>query len=328
MEQAQRIEPVDLLRIYGNIEFDWNLVTDSIDWIGPLNRLISPDVPLVTGSSYNNLLTPHNFIKRLKGLDKGRHSQKNQYDCEYTLNLPHHETAAVYEEGVLHYDHEGNPFSLSGFIRFIDVDEEENHRDPLTPTSYEGYDCWTGFPTKEVLFENLASLLEQSLQTKMPGAYLSLSVDCLTAISCRFGCDVAFDLFKQVADKLRSSIRFNDSIGRTSSSCLGIILQDCDRWGIVRASDRLTKCIEETSFTTKAGDLRVKVSSGGIVFPERSLTAENMMKKSEQYLFEAQAVRGSGVSWTPYGEGVKELERPNKKAPEGKRRAVDSEFDA
>jgi diguanylate cyclase (GGDEF)-like protein len=322
MEQAQRLEPIDLLRIYGNIEFDWNLATDHIDWLGPLNRLISPEISLVTGSSFNNLLTPQNFIRRLEGLDQARQSKGNTYDCEYTLTLPNHETATVYEEGTLHYDHAGNPFSLSGFIRFIDINETHLALAPL-----DGYDAWTGFPTKEILFENLASLLEQSNQSKMPGAYLSLSVDCLTSMSCRFGCDVAFDLFKQVADKLRAAIRFNDSIGRTSSACLGIILQDCDRWGIVRASDRLSKCIEDTSFQTSAGPLKVKISSGGIVFPEQSLTAVNVMKKSEQYLFEAQAVRGSGVAWTPYGEGVQDLERPNKKAVTGKRRAVDSEFD-
>lgn len=317
MEQAQRLETVDLLRLYGNIEFDWSLTTDNIDWIGPLSRLISPEISLATGSSYNNLLTPHNLMRRLKGLDKAHKSKDNHYTCEYELTLSNHETATVHESGTLHYDHAGKPYSLSGFIRFIEVDGSE----ALTPL--KGYDPWTGFPTKEILFENLASLLEKNKEAQIPGAYLSLSVDCLTAISCRFGSDVAHSLIKQVAEKLRAAIRFNDSIGRTSSACLGIILQDCDRWGIVRASDRLTKCIEEASFETEDGPIRIKVSSGGIVFPDQSLTAQTVMQKSEQYLFEAQAVRGSGTSWTPYGEGVKDLERPNKKAPSGKRRAID-----
>ncbi len=322
MEPAQRLEPIDLLKIYGNIEFDWNLRTDQIDWLGPLNRLISPEISLVTGSSYNNLLSPINLVKRLQGIDKIHESVNHDYSCAYTLTLPNHEPAAVYEEGTLHMDHENNPLSLSGFIRFVDANEVD-----LSLAPQGGYDAWTGFPSKEVLFENLASFLEQSTQSKMPGAYLSLSVDCLTYISCRYGSEVALDIFKKVAEKLKSSIRFNDSIGRTSSCCLGIILQDCDRWGIVRASDRLSKTISDHPFNVEEGTLKVRISSGGLVFPDPSLTAENVMHKTERYLFEAQAVSGSGISWTPYGEGVKDLERPSDTTSRRHRRAVDSEFD-
>lgn len=307
MEQARRLEPIDLLRLYGNIEFDWCLVTDHIEWFGPLNRLISPEVSLVTGSSYNNLLSPDNLLKRLQGLtfDSLSESEEQSYSARYRLSLPNYETAEVCEEGTLCRDHTGSPLSLSGFIRFTDQEEQL-----ASSTVSDGYDPWTGFPTKEILFENLASFLEQSKQSQMPGAYLSLSLDCLTHISCLYGPQVVQDLFKQVAETLRSSIRFNDTIGRTSCCCFGLILKDCDRWGVVRAAQRLVKNLKETTFQTSAGPLKIKVSAGGLVFPEPSLTAVAVMRKAEHYLFDAQSLAGSGSSWTPYGEGIQDLERP------------------
>ena len=169
MEPAERMQPVDLLKIYGNIEFDWNLRTDAIEWIGPFDRLFSPDIPLSSGSSFNNLLSPESFTIRMSALDEGRLGKDHSYICQYLIELPNHEKTCLREEGRISYDKAGAPLSISGSIRFID-----NHT--ISDSQETGYDEWTGFPTKEILFENLISLLEQSHRSGMPGAYLAISV--------------------------------------------------------------------------------------------------------------------------------------------------------
>ena len=134
------------------------------------------------------------------------------------------------------------------------------------------------------------------------------------------------DIIKKIAEKLRQCIRFNDYIGRTSSCCLGVILQDCDKWGIVRAADRLIKTTESTPIETSVGSLYINISVGGDVFSEDALTPAHLILHAEQYLFEMQALKGPGVAATPYGTGTstKDLSSPeeNNKSTKG-RRATD-----
>lgn len=303
MESAKKLQPLDLLKIYGDISFEWSLLDDAIEWSGSLNRLISPDISLSTGGSFNNLLSVESFSIRMRAIDEARSAQDHAYVCQYIIDLPHYEHALLREEGRLVMEG-GQPVSLIGNVRFLDaqeLDEDEHHE-----TATSGYDTWTGYPTKEVLYENLASLLEQSTYSGLSGAYLAVCVDRLTYLNARYGYSVMMEIFKSVSERLRHEIRFNDRIGRTSSSCLGIVLQDCDRWGIVRTADRLTKAAEITALQTSVGPVTITLSAGGIVFPDKGLTADLVMAKAEHYLFEAQIRKGLGGMATPYGESAQE----------------------
>lgn len=303
MESAKKLQPLDLLKIYGDISFEWSLLEDTIEWSGSLNRLISPDISLSTGGSFNNLLSVESFSVRMRAIDEARSAQDHAYVCQYTIDLPHYEHALLREEGCLVMEG-GQPVALTGSVRFLDaqeLDEEEHHE-----TASSGYDTWTGYPTKEVLYENLASLLEQSAHSGLSGAYLAICVDRLTYLNARYGYAVMMEIFKSISERLRHEIRFNDRIGRTSSSCLGIVLQDCDRWGIVRTADRLTKAAETTALQTSVGPVTVTLSAGGVVFPDKGLSADLVMTKAEHYLFEAQIRKGLGGMATPYGESIQD----------------------
>jgi diguanylate cyclase (GGDEF)-like protein len=311
MERAQKLEPLDLLKMYGELSFEWSLKDDRIHWTGPVSRLISPDIPLVSGGSYHNLLGIEAFETRMKAIDEARHHIDGVYVCQYVLDLPHYEHTLVKEEGQIVFER-GEPLYLKGALRFLDAasavaDEEVG----VMP---RGYDALTGYPHKEVLYENLASLIEQTAYSGISGAYLAVCIDRLTYLNAKYGYTVMKELFKGASERLRQEIRFNDAIGRTSSSCLGVVLQDCDRWGIVRTADRLTRIIEATPLSTSAGDLTLCLSAGGLVFPDHQLTAEVVMLKAEQFLFEAQANKGIGSAWTPYGESVPAVATPLNRA--------------
>lgn len=321
LSSSQRLQPIDLLRIYGNIEYDWNLITDAIDWQGSLTRLISPDVTLATGSSFCNLLTPFSFQERMKGIAEAL-GKADTYTIDYHITLSSYEQVPVHEEGDLIRGVDGNPLKLQGYICFM----EENTASSLrvtAPMPLAGYDPLTGFPGKEVLFESLASLLTKSLEDNIPGAYMAVSIDQLNYLNVRYGADILQQIIKAVAEKLRSTIRFNDSIGRISSTCLGVILQECDRWGVLQASQRLTQVIESSLINTTAGGIPIKISCGGIVFPDKDLAAGMVMQQAEKCLFEAQSIKGAGIAWTPYGEIVQPAWLRKPTSAKGQQRAHD-----
>lgn len=316
---AQKMQPIDLLKIYGNIEYDWNLRTDSIDWQGSLLNLINPDASINTGSSFCNLLNYDNFQRRMQGIsDASQH--KSLYSITYHMTLPTYEQVRILEEGEVMHGIDHKPLRLEGYIRFIeDLDTAKS------PENWSGYDPLTKFPGKEVLYETLAASLTKSFETNIPGAYLTVSIDQLNYLNVVYGYKVLQEIIKQVADKIRSMIRFNDAIGRLSSSCLGVILNECDKWGVLQASQRLTQIVEANPIETSVGPIPVKVSCGGIVFPDEDLTAERVMQQAEKCLFDAQSIKGTGISWTPYGDRIRPDLNRNAQAEDGHKRTSDTD---
>lgn len=315
---AKKLEAIDLIKLYGLIEYQWDLKTDVIDWRGPINKLLSPETPLTLGSSFNNALDAENFWLRLYTLTKV--SPKNsKFNIRYNLSLPNYSRCPVEEKGEILYDEQNQPIGIQGGLKFLDEDPNST-----LPQNLSGYDPLTGFSEKDVLLETLASHLEQSEQSGVPSAYIAATIDRLTLFACTYGLKASELLIKEVTEAIRGAIRFNDFMGRTSGCCFGIILKDCDRWGIIRASDRLISAVQKMKLVIKDGiNVGATISLGGLVFPGETLEAQRVMQRAERYLFEAQNVKGSNVAGMPYGaKTMPELNRPVEDI-HGKRRTRD-----
>ncbi|MBL9029088.1 MAG: GGDEF domain-containing protein [Caedimonas sp.] len=316
---AKKMEAIDLIRLYGLIDYQWDLRIDMIDWRGPINKLLSPETPLTLGSSFNNMLDTENFWLRLQALIQAS-PKSPQFSIRYHLSLPGYARCPVEDRGEVLYDGQGQAIGIRGSLKFLDEDADNTFRQNLS-----GYDPLTGFSEKEVVLETLTSHLEQSQQSGVPGAYLAVTIDRLTLFSCTYGLKATEVLIKEVTEAIRSAIRFNDFMGRTSGCCFGIILKDCDRWGIVRTSDRLISAVQQKKFVLEDGvEVSATISLGALVFPGESLEARKVMQRAERYLFEAQSIKGSNIAGTPYSMNtMPELKRPVENV-QGKRRTRDA----
>ena len=316
---ARKLEAIDLIKLYGVIQYQWDLKRDSINWRGPINKLLSPDTPLVLGSSFNNTLDSNNFWLRLQTLTQAS-VENPSFSVKYNLCLPNYNHCYVEEKGTILYGSDGTPLGIEGDIKFLDNEVETPPSRPLS-----GYDALTGFSEKEVSLETLMSYLEQSQLSGIPGAYIVVTIDQLTLFACQHGLKSTQNLIKETTEAVRGAIRFNDFMGKTSSCCFGIVLKDCDRWGIIRAADRLISAAQEMKIITDAGqEVKISISLGGIVFPNETMDAPKIMQRAERYLFEAQSIKGGNVAGTPYStRTAPDLERPADSKTHGKRRSRD-----
>ena len=316
---ARKLEAIDLIKLYGVIQYQWDLRRDSINWRGPINKLLSPETPLISGSSFNNTLDSNNFWLRLKVLTEAT-VENPSFSVKYNLCLPNYNHCYVEEKGKILYSSEGIPLGIEGDLTFLDSEFETPPSRPLS-----GYDALTGFSEKDVSLETLMSYLEQSQLSGIPGAYIVVTIDQLTFFACQNGLKSTENLIKETTEAVRSAIRFNDFMGKTSSCCFGIVLKDCDRWGIIRAADRLISAAQDMKIMTQSGEeVKISISLGGIVFPNETLDAPKIMQKAERYLFEAQSIKGGNVAGTPYSNRTApDLERPVEGHAHGKRRSRD-----
>ncbi len=316
---ARKLEAIDLIKLYGIIQYQWDLQSDTLNWRGPINKLLSPESPLLSGSSFSNTLDSKNFWQRLQAVSQAT-IENPSFEIKYYLCLPNYDHCYVEEKGEVLYSADGLPLGIQGRLKFLEESDEAQSTRPLS-----GYDSLTGFSEKEVSLETLMSYLEQSQLSGMPGAYMAVTIDHLMLFACRYGLKSTESLIKETTEAVRRAIRFNDFMGKTSSCCFGIVLKECDRWGIIRAADRLVSAAQDIKVITETGEeVKTSISLGGIVFPGESLDAPKIMQKAERYLFEAQSLKGGRVAGMPYNmRTAPELERPFEVSEKGKRRTRD-----
>ena len=304
------MSPLELLKLYGKVKFSWDLEMDTLIWEGPISKILVDNRPLHTGSGYLNCLTSYNFWKRFEGIAA---QTTPQYQVTYDFSLPDHSFCTVRETGEIIVI-KGRKL-LKGYLEFLD-----DHAETSSGKLKSGYDPMTGFPTKEVLLENLSSIFDQSKDSVTPGGYLVFSLDRVSWIFWRYGIETLRKLITISGERLREGIRFNDFLGRTSGICYGVVLKDTDEWGVYQAAQRIVNACHNMDIETDQGVFKATISVGGASF-SHYLDPIDIMYAAEASLFDVQNQKGVGVFARP--EDLEEAAtRPGEISP-GKRRVID-----
>jgi diguanylate cyclase (GGDEF)-like protein len=310
---TEKLSSTNLMKLYGKIRFSWDLEKDSVHWHGPIDKILDLDFPLNTGTSFLNRLSPDQFWKRLKDISN---RQGASYICHYMLLLNNLESCLIEERGELTYNSQGIPILVTGEIQAIATSKDDLRHNP------SGYDGLTGFPQKEVLLENLVSLLDTPHKTTPPtGGYLCFSIDYLSCLSFTLDLETLQKLIQQVGKKLRSSSRFNDVIGRVSGCCFGVVLKDTDEWGVFQSADRLRQACQSIVIQTPSGPFKPTLSFGGSTF-DSEVPPLSIMKQAERNLYDMQAIKSAGVLEEKPRQNLIPFPRPKKKQ-KGKHRLTD-----
>ncbi len=288
--RLEALEILDLIKATGTIGYTWDLDRDLIDWRGPLNLLLSPEAPFKSGSSYHNCLSTHNFYKRVQALTNLK-SITNEYQCSYMLTLPNYRICPVSDEGEVFFNQDGHPYKLQGTLTFLEDDllEQIDH-------NLLGYDTLTGLPEKETILETLSCFLDQAVINHQGGAYIALTIDHLEYMACQFGLQATQTIIQRVGEALRGTMRFDDFIGRANGCGFGLILKDCDHWGLIRSYQRIAYAINDLKIYEQNQLMSVSVSMGGVIFPREGFTPAKIMAKAERYLFESQENKVSSIA--------------------------------
>lgn len=315
--RARPLAAVDLMKLYGKIHFTWNLRTDNLVWSGPISKLFGSEQPLSTGSSFLTNLTTDSFWKRFTEIDA---REDDDYVTSYTVTLPTQLSCSITETATIIRNEKGLPDRLEGNIQICNDDHHYKQKD------FRGYDQLTGFPSREVLLENLSCLVEQTKGEIAPGGYLVFCIDKLSLIYFLYGIKALKSALLQVGTTLKQFTRFNDTIGRVSGCCFGSTLKDIDEWGVFQAAHRLVGSCSAIRVKTDIETFSPTVSVGGSAFRDGILPIE-IIRQAEQGLFEMQNMKGTGITIQQSEGGKVDASRP-KTNKAGKRRLADAKNEA
>jgi len=158
--------------------------------------------------------------------------------------------------------------------------EEESRKSAL-------HDALTGLPNRLLFEERLDHGLIQAKRHGWKLAVLFMDIDNFKDINDSYGHDLGDKVLLEVAKRLQSATRREDTVSRWGGDefvCLLLgVKQEAD---VVRPAESIVKRISE-AFTFKGTVLSIKVSIGIAIYPADGETADILFKNADTAMYKA-----------------------------------------
>ena len=302
-EQLDRLQTA--LFASGDVVYDWDLIDDSITWVGRTEALFGGTLSIATGDAFNERVYTEDVAARAKAMT-AHFSTRESFDCDYRLRGIGGTLTWVHDRGTAYFI-EGRPARMIGTLRVVTARKKrESELEYLA-----NYDQLTGHFNRPRLKAALEYALTASARYAAPGAYLVVGIDKLGPVSDAYGSAAADALILGVGQRLDRCLRAADVIGRLGGDCFGIVLSRCPPENIALAAEKILSAVREQPFDTPNGPIHVTASIGGIAFGSgQSLTAHDAMNRAEEALQNAkQAGRNCYAPFVDSGEQREERRR-------------------
>jgi diguanylate cyclase (GGDEF)-like protein len=270
----------------GDLAYDWDLATDSFDWIGRTADIFGIDGAVVphTGDRFSGRINPEDLPVRMHALSE-HFAGAATYDCEYRIRGGNGEFQWVHDRGAVQLAASGTPVRMSGSLRLI----TERKQEEAQLERQANYDDLTGHFNKLRLREALDYALAYSQRYDHPGAFLAVGIDQLDKINTAFGFEVGDRVLVEIAQRLDQSLRTTDVIGRLGSDCFGVVLGYCSSEDAVMISERIIQSIRQRVINANGTRVHATVSIGVVFFPDQSKTSFDVITKAEGALLKAKS---------------------------------------
>ena len=190
--------------------------------------------------------------------------------------------SAVYRP---HSDASGKVVGVIGLIR--DITERKAAEQQIEYQAY--HDALTGLANRRLFQEHLSLALALAQRRSSFVAVLFLDLDHFKVINDSLGHSVGDELLKQVARRLRNSVREGDTVARVGGDEFTIVLQEIARPDDAAAvAKKVLRQIAEP-MEVSGHKLYVTTSIGVTVFPQDGGDAEALLKTADAAMYRAKA---------------------------------------
>ena len=150
-------------------------------------------------------------------------------------------------------------------------------------------DHLTGLFNRRHLDEALHAVLASSRRHSFPVTVLLLDVDGFKGINDRCGHEAGDDVLKELAERLRRTVRVDDLIGRWGGEELIVLATHTDPSGAQILAERLRAAVGGASVRTAAGDVEVTVSVGGATARRPGSAPDQVLRVADEQLYAAKS---------------------------------------
>ncbi len=160
------------------------------------------------------------------------------------------------------------------------------------------HDPLTGLPNRRLLMDRLQQAILSHTRQQRTDVLLFLDLDKFKGLNDEFGHDVGDVLLRQVAQRLKDSVRANDTVARLGGDEFVVLLQDAGK-GVAVAIDQARRVGEKIRQSLclpyRLGALvhQGSTSIGAAVIDDPALSAEAYLKLADKAMYRAKAAGGN-----------------------------------
>jgi diguanylate cyclase (GGDEF)-like protein len=289
MESASEApDPRSILSSIGELIYDWNIVTDKLNWGANVAEVLGPiaKADISTGLAFAQRVTSRSVTSRYDSIFGSSAKDDGYgalYEAVYELTPDgggDGDTIWVEDCGRWFQGSDGRPSRAQGVIRIV----TERHEQERLLSIRSHFDPLTGVLNRMSLSDQLERLLAQDDGERKPFAILLAGVENLVALNRTYGYDIGDEVITALAGRLRSVLRAEDTIARYAGGKFALILETCDAKKAKTAAQRLLSAVAETAFKTSAGAIPLAVRIGAVIAPRDGHSAQILLQRAEEAL--------------------------------------------
>jgi two-component system, cell cycle response regulator len=169
-------------------------------------------------------------------------------------------------------------------------------------------DSLTGVFNRRYVSAHLPRLMERSWESQKPVAILMFDIDHFKTVNDTYGHGVGDEVLREVANRTNRNLRNFDLVARYGGEEFIVVMPDTDRDAAYAVAERLRRRVGEETFavSTQAAEITVTISIGVAVVDGVGDTADAILKRADDALYQAQRsgrnrTVASGVAEAPVG---------------------------
>lgn len=173
-------------------------------------------------------------------------------------------------------------------------DVTEHHQVQGVPSKSTPYDHVTGLPTTAILLGRLDRALHRHASGAATVGVLVCDIDHFSVINDTFGYESGTTLLAVVAQRIRATIRPEDTVARNNADGFIVVLEDCaDITGARAAAEAVAAAVRQPILLTDQ-DI-VPTLSIGFSVADESMTAETLIRDADAALVSAKETGPSRI---------------------------------
>ncbi len=175
-----------------------------------------------------------------------------------------------------------------------DVSEREDAAQRIQHLAY--HDTLTGLPNRALLTDRVGSALARARRTGQIGALLFLDLDKFKRINDSLGHSVGDELLKELARRLRTTLREEDTVARLGGDEFVVLLEGLgaqQEQAVVKAREIAEKIrgVFVDEYRLDGHELYVTASIGVVTFPHDGDTVDTLLRHADTAMYHA---KGAG----------------------------------
>src|ERR1700735_2941646 len=149
------------------------------------------------------------------------------------------------------------------------------------------YDALTGVANRAVVMDALRSELSRQVREHRPFGVVLIDIDHFKRINDTHGHICGDAVLKEVAQRMKSSVRPYDTVGRYGGEEFLIVVSSSDEQGTMNLAERVRFALESRPINTDAGEVSVTVSCGVAVSSGKGEDPQSLLRLADEALYRA-----------------------------------------